>query len=108
VRVAVRAYEYGGGRPDRAAWSEATGDGTVFNLGWPEILIIVLVIVLLFGRGKISAVMGDVAKGIKSFRKGLSEPDEDAADAKADDRKMLNKDASLTDVAPRKDDAAKT
>ena len=43
------------------------------NIGWTQILIIVVLIVLFFGRGKISEVMGDVAKGIKNFRQGLSE-----------------------------------
>jgi sec-independent protein translocase protein TatA len=43
-----------------------------------HILILVVVAVLLFGgRGKISDLMGDVAKGIKSFRQGLNEPDPD-------------------------------
>ena len=41
-----------------------------------HILIVALLFVLLFGRGKISDVMGDVAKGIRSFRKGLSDDDE--------------------------------
>jgi sec-independent protein translocase protein TatA len=40
-------------------------------------LVVILVVVLLFGRGKISDLMGDVAKGVKSFKKGLA--DEDAA-----------------------------
>lgn len=81
----------------------------MFNLGWPEILIIVLVVVLLFGRGKISGVMGDVAKGIKNFRTGLAETDEDiAAEKRKREARALNQDASLTDVAPRKDDAAKS
>lgn len=44
--------------------------------GWTQILIVVVLLVLLFGRGKISDLMGDVAKGIKSFKKGISE-DED-------------------------------
>jgi sec-independent protein translocase protein TatA len=39
-------------------------------------VILLLVIVLLFGRGKISDIMGDVAKGIKSFKKGIAEDDE--------------------------------
>jgi sec-independent protein translocase protein TatA len=43
------------------------------HLGMWEILIIVLVVVLLFGRGKISDLMGDVAKGIKNFKKGMSD-----------------------------------
>lgn len=45
-------------------------------LGWTHWLIVLIVVVLLFGgSGKLSAVMADVAKGIKSFRKGLSEDD---------------------------------
>jgi len=44
-----------------------------------QILIIAVVVVLLFGRGKISELMGDVAKGIKSFKKGMAE--DDTADA---------------------------
>jgi sec-independent protein translocase protein TatA len=39
-------------------------------------MIVILVVVLLFGRGKISDLMGDVAKGVKSFKKGLAEDDE--------------------------------
>ena len=39
-------------------------------------LLVILVVVLLFGRGKISDLMGDVAKGIKSFKKGMSEDDD--------------------------------
>ena len=42
-----------------------------------QILIVAVLVVLLFGRGKISGLMGDVAKGIKSFKKGMAEdPDE--------------------------------
>ncbi|MGQ4272641.1 twin-arginine translocase TatA/TatE family subunit [Terrihabitans sp. B22-R8] len=40
-------------------------------------LVVALLVILLFGRGKISDLMGDVAKGIKSFKKGMAE-DEDA------------------------------
>ena len=40
-----------------------------------QILIVVVLLVLLFGRGKISALMGDVAKGIKSFKRGMAEDD---------------------------------
>ena len=42
------------------------------NIGLPSIALIVVLIVLLFGRGKISSLMGDVAKGIKSFKKGMA------------------------------------
>ena len=47
------------------------------GLSFWQIAIVVLLFVLLFGRGKISDLMGDVAKGIKSFKKGLSEEDKD-------------------------------
>jgi sec-independent protein translocase protein TatA len=46
---------------------------------WFQLLIVLLLIVLLFGRGKISEVMGDFAKGIKSFKRGLSDEDDAAA-----------------------------
>ena len=42
------------------------------SIGFWQIAIVVILVVLLFGRGKISSLMGDVAKGIKSFRKGMS------------------------------------
>jgi sec-independent protein translocase protein TatA len=38
-----------------------------------QIAIVVVLVVLLFGRGKISGLMGDVAKGIKSFKKGMTD-----------------------------------
>lgn len=40
-------------------------------------LIVLVVVLLLFGRGKISDLMGDVAKGIKSFKKGMAEDDDE-------------------------------
>ena len=43
------------------------------SIGFWQIAIVVVLVVLLFGRGKISALMGDVAKGIKSFKKGMSD-----------------------------------
>jgi sec-independent protein translocase protein TatA len=42
-------------------------------------IIVGIVVMLLFGRGKISEMMSDVAKGIKAFKKGMSEEDEAAA-----------------------------
>tara|TARA_B100001540_G_C15547383_1_gene524249 strand:+ start:534 stop:734 length:201 start_codon:yes stop_codon:yes gene_type:complete len=55
------------------------------SIGFWQIAIVVILVVLLFGRGKISSLMGDVAKGIKSFKKGM------ASDAIDDNQ---NKDAS--------------
>ena len=42
------------------------------SIGFWQIAIVGVLVVLLFGRGKISSLMGDVAKGIKSFKKGMS------------------------------------
>lgn len=47
--------------------------------GFWQIILVVVLVLLLFGRGKISELMGDVAKGINSFKKGLS--DDKNADA---------------------------
>ena len=48
------------------------------SIGFWQIAIVVVLVVLLFGRGKISDLMGDVAKGIKSFKKGMSANPEDS------------------------------
>lgn len=45
------------------------------GIGWPQLLIVALVVLLLFGRGRISEMMGDFGKGIKSFKSGLNEDD---------------------------------
>ena len=42
------------------------------SIGFWQIAIVEILVVLLFGRGKISSLMGDVAKGIKSFKKGMA------------------------------------
>lgn len=62
-----------------------------------QILIVVVALVLLFGRGKISAVMGDVAKGIKSFKRGLAEDPVDTAKA------VENRSDNTVDVTPVRD-----
>ncbi len=50
------------------------------RIGLPELLILAVLALLIFGgRGKISGIMGDVAKGIKSFRKGMKESDVDTS-----------------------------
>ena len=47
------------------------------SIGFWQIAVVVVLVVLLFGRGKISSLMGDVAKGIKSFKKGMSSDNPD-------------------------------
>ena len=52
------------------------------SIGVWKIAIVVILVVLLFGRGKISSLMGDVAKGIKSFKKGMASDSTDSSDLK--------------------------
>ena len=52
------------------------------SIGFWQIAIVVVLVVLLFGRGKISSLMGDVAKGIKSFKKGMSSDVTDDSESK--------------------------
>ncbi len=64
------------------------------QIGPWQIIIVLVLVVLLFGRGKISELMGDVAKGIKSFRSGLS--DDEQAAAEQADPKTINAQQSET------------
>jgi sec-independent protein translocase protein TatA len=64
-------------------------------------LIVLAVVLLLFGRGKIPELMGDFAKGIKSFKKGMADDETDVADTKALDHK------AETPVAGKTEDARK-
>ena len=50
-----------------------------------QILIVVALLVILLGRGKISELMGDVAKGVKSFKKGINDDDEPKSINKSDE-----------------------
>lgn len=69
------------------------------NIGLPGILLIAVVVLVLFGRGKISSLMGEVGKGITAFKKGVNdstkELEEDAIDAA--------KDVTPEDVTPEDD-----
>ena len=61
------------------------------SIGIWQIAIVVVLVVLLFGRGKISSLMGDVAKGIKSFKKGMaSDVTEDAPSNVTEDSEPKN------------------
>lgn len=65
-----------------------------------QILVVVMLLVLLFGRGKISALMGDVAKGIKSFKKGMADDDDDAVEAQAASGRVDRSGSEAIDVTP--------
>ncbi len=69
---------------------------------WHWVLVLVVVL-LLFGRGKISELMGDMAQGIKAFKKGMSEDEAAKADPKPDAMKTINANTDLK----RESDTAK-
>ena len=58
-------------------------------------LIVGLVILLLFGKGRFSDMMGDVAKGLKSFKKGMTEDEEAAAAAEAAPQRRIVDDRAI-------------
>jgi sec-independent protein translocase protein TatA len=65
----------------------------IFNMGGfspIHIIIVLLLVVLLFGAGRVSTLMGDVAKGIKSFKKGMSEEEEAAPPRRIADERPLD------------------
>ena len=65
------------------------------GISWVQILVVAVLLILLFGRGRISSLMGDVARGITSFRQGLKEGAESAGDAadSSDDGKTIEGEA---------------
>ena len=63
-------------------------------------LIVIVVIMLVFGKGRISDVMGDFAKGIKSFKKGMADDDQAAEAAKAAPRPVEHQPSEPASVSP--------
>ncbi|SPF80519.1 twin-arginine translocase TatA/TatE family subunit [Pseudoprimorskyibacter insulae] len=57
------------------------------NIGLPGLLLIAVVVLVLFGRGKISGLMGEVGKGITAFKKGVDDGKKELEDTAADDAK---------------------
>jgi len=71
-------------------------------------LIVGIVVLVLFGRGRISEVMGDFGKGISSFKKGMADGEKDAAEKEksADLRRIEDKRAASADVVRDRDSSA--
>ena len=62
-------------------------------------IVVIAVVLLLFGRGKISDLMGDVAQGIKAFKKGMQDDDKTAAEKPAEPVKTIDHNAAPTTAA---------
>lgn len=67
------------------------------DLGWPEIIVILIIVLLLFGPGRISKIAGELGKSIRSFRDGLQDDNKNDANnptngSTTDDSSANNKD----------------
>ena len=70
----------------------------MFNqIGLPGIILIAVVVLILFGRGKISSLMGEVGKGITSFKQGISEGKQEL------DKAQEEVSEKVKDITPEKD-----
>jgi sec-independent protein translocase protein TatA len=73
------------------------------SIGFWQIAIVVVLVVLLFGRGKISSLMGDVAKGIKSFKKGMSDNPDQTGSLSSTSEKTSNEKSSTSEKISNED-----
>jgi sec-independent protein translocase protein TatA len=73
------------------------------NIGLPGLLLIAVVVLVLFGRGKISSLMGEVGKGITSFKKGISEGEDDVKNDDKDTAELSDDTVVVTDTKTDKD-----
>ena len=71
------------------------------NIGLPGLLLIAVVVLVLFGRGKISSLMGEVGKGITAFKKGVNEGKQEGIEDKSSEQADT---AAARDVAPEDKD----
>lgn len=65
-------------------------------------LVVIVIALLLFGRGKISEMMGDLAKGIKSFKKGMAEDDEAYIPKRTEEYEVIEQEPAPKKVAAKK------
>ena len=73
------------------------------SIGFWQIAIVVGLVVLLFGRGKISSLMGEVAKGIKSFKKGMSDNPDQTSSLSSTSEKTPNEESSTSEKTSNED-----
>ncbi|WP_372399394.1 twin-arginine translocase TatA/TatE family subunit [Azospirillum sp. HJ39] len=72
-------------------------------------IIVLLIVLLLFGAGKLPKVMGDLAKGVKSFKAGLQDDSDDAGATPGANAKVIpNQPANTAETAAKKDEAVRS
>jgi sec-independent protein translocase protein TatA len=71
---------------------------------WQVVLVLVIVLII-FGAGKLPKVMGDVAKGVKNFKSGMAE---EVTDSSSDSKPVENSSAQVAESAENKEDSVKS
>ena len=75
------------------------------NIGLPGLLLIAVVVLVLFGRGKISSLMGEVGKGITAFKKGVDDSKNEIEDSAAAEAVDVTPEAAMAQDASKDDKA---
>ena len=76
------------------------------SFGVWQILILAVVVLVLFGRGRISEMMGDFGKGISSFKKGMNEDVEETSTSKPAQIEAPAKDAKTAETSSEKSESS--
>jgi sec-independent protein translocase protein TatA len=71
----------------------------MFGLGMPELIIILIIVVLIFGAGRISEIGGAIGKGIRGFKKSVNEPD--SIDVTSDENDKIPSDKTKKPIEPK-------
>jgi sec-independent protein translocase protein TatA len=81
----------------------------MFGAAWSplQLILVLLVVVLLFGRGKISDLMGDMAKGIKAFKKGMADDDSQPAQTASPPKPLEHETVARTEAGAHKEAGTK-
>ncbi|MFC3060458.1 twin-arginine translocase TatA/TatE family subunit [Paenirhodobacter populi] len=76
------------------------------NIGLPGLLLIAVVVLVLFGKGKVSSLMGEVGKGITAFKKGVNDGTKELEDAKVTEARDVTPPPAAAPTAPSDKDKA--
>jgi sec-independent protein translocase protein TatA len=74
---------------------------------WQLVIILIIVLVLFGGRGKISALMGDFGKGLKSFKKGMKDDGAEATEEGDDKKALKSEQVDTAEPEIKKEEVAK-
>ena len=77
------------------------------SIGIWQVVLILVIVLIIFGAGKLPKVMGDVASGVKNFKQGMKEDDDEPKPAKSISESSSDSEVTIERPATVKDEAAK-